>query len=460
MRCLPWANAAAAFVILITVPACLQPPPSADNDAGAAAPTSPPDAAANPIPGAGDSGLDAAAEADTNVTEPSTGDADTFEAAPDVVPSEPDAAVDGAMDTDPACVPNCTDKDCGDDGCGGTCGSCLPGEFCTSEATCEIGECIPDCDGKTCGSDGCQGSCGVCAAGETCLQSTCAVVPAGCPVPVITALEGSEVMPQTVLHLDGSNSYGNGPISQYTWSVQAPSGSASVFLPSSAAPHPSFEVNISGTYVFTLEVRDSQFPQAQGCPPAQFMVNVISPEAIHVELIWHTPGDPDQTDTGPEAGADLDLHFAHPFANSTVDVDEDGLNEPWFHSFYDCFWFNGNPNWGNFDPLFDDDPGLDRDDTDGAGPENMNLNIPEDGATYSVGVHYWNDHGWGPSYASVRIYLDGALAAKYEHVLLEPHDLWEVATIEWPSGLITPMGPPGQQPHVMPSYPNPIFPAQ
>lgn len=36
------------------------------------------------------------------------------------------------------CTPNCTGKVCGDDGCGGTCGSCATGSFCTSSNTCQL----------------------------------------------------------------------------------------------------------------------------------------------------------------------------------------------------------------------------------------------------------------------------------------------------------------------------------
>jgi hypothetical protein len=65
------------------------------------------------------------------------------------------------------CVPDCIDKQCGDDGCGGTCGTCAAGETCSGSGTCS-GPCVPDCDGQTCGSDGCGGSCGSCAAGFEC----------------------------------------------------------------------------------------------------------------------------------------------------------------------------------------------------------------------------------------------------------------------------------------------------
>lgn len=52
---------------------------------------------------------------------------------------------------------NCAGKECGSDGCGGTCGECTGGDPCVN-GTC--GECVPDCTGKECGaSDGCGGQC-------------------------------------------------------------------------------------------------------------------------------------------------------------------------------------------------------------------------------------------------------------------------------------------------------------
>ena len=63
------------------------------------------------------------------------------------------------------CVPDCTGKQCGDDGCGGTCGTCEG--TCTAGGQCQ-GTCVPSCTGKTCGDDGCGGSCGTCSGGLTC----------------------------------------------------------------------------------------------------------------------------------------------------------------------------------------------------------------------------------------------------------------------------------------------------
>ncbi|MGM0576403.1 MAG: hypothetical protein ACQEXJ_11790 [Myxococcota bacterium] len=79
-----------------------------------------------------------------------------------------------------ACVPDCEGRVCGDDGCGGSCGACDPGlhceggqcacDFVTCDGGCceEGGVCVddaccmPDCEGRECGPDGCGGTCGEC----------------------------------------------------------------------------------------------------------------------------------------------------------------------------------------------------------------------------------------------------------------------------------------------------------
>jgi len=80
--------------------------------------------------------------------------------------------------TDAACVPECTGKVCGDDGCGGSCGTCGANEACSADQS--VCECVPACTGKVCGDDGCGGVCGTCAANEACSadQSACECVPA------------------------------------------------------------------------------------------------------------------------------------------------------------------------------------------------------------------------------------------------------------------------------------------
>jgi len=276
-----------------------------------------------------------------------------------------------------------------------------------------------------------------------------------CPTAVIIVNEGEEVIPQTLLHLVGSQSFGNAAIGSYQWTVEQPVGSASVFLPSAQAPDPTFEANVVGTYVFHLTVTDIEGMDA--CEVASYVVTVTTGEALHIELLWTTPNDPDETDEGPVAGADLDLHFTHPFAVGG-DADGDGQPDPWFDAQFDAFWFNPRPNWASLDPSIDDDPRLDRDDTDGAGPENLNLSLPED-VTYQIGVHSWNDHGYGKSYATVRVYEYGNLVFEWAEVELQPCAFWKVASVAWPSGVVTPyLTESGQSPQIIQNYTNPFFP--
>ncbi len=276
-----------------------------------------------------------------------------------------------------------------------------------------------------------------------------------CPTAIIQIAEGHEVIPQTPLHLYGDQSYAtSGSIAKWEWTVEQPLGSQSVLVPSMGFPNPTFEPNVVGLYTFHLTVWDEN--GVPSCEPAKAEVIVISDWAIHVELLWHTPEDPDETDEGPEAGSDLDLHFVHPWAGGP-DVDGDGQPDGWFDQPFDCFWFNAHPEWGSFDPAVEDNPGLDRDDTDGAGPENINLRLPED-VLYRVGVHYWDDHGYGASYATVRIYLFSQLVFEVSDVKLGHLDMWEVATIEWPSGkvkLVTEFNE--TQYKITPGYMSPFF---
>jgi hypothetical protein len=65
------------------------------------------------------------------------------------------------------CAPSCSDRQCGDDGCGGSCGSCELGASCDDAGTC-VPDCTPSCTGRECGDDGCGGECGPCAPTDTC----------------------------------------------------------------------------------------------------------------------------------------------------------------------------------------------------------------------------------------------------------------------------------------------------
>jgi hypothetical protein len=94
------------------------------------------------------------------------------------------------------CEPDCTGRVCGDDGCGGSCGSCSGAQqlcvdgacACAHDACgstcCAEGErcangacCMPDCADRQCGDDGCGGSCGDCASPLACYAGACTCAP-------------------------------------------------------------------------------------------------------------------------------------------------------------------------------------------------------------------------------------------------------------------------------------------
>lgn len=76
-------------------------------------------------------------------------------------PDEQPFCIEGGCTAD--CQPSCEEKECGDDGCGGTCGAC-PGAAPYCESGLCSATCTPDCDNKECGDDGCGETCGQCPA--------------------------------------------------------------------------------------------------------------------------------------------------------------------------------------------------------------------------------------------------------------------------------------------------------
>ena len=147
---------------------------------------------------------------------------------------------------------------------------------------------------------------------------------------------------------------------------------------------------------------------------------------IVIELAW-----PEEM-AFPEGRTDLDLHFAHPFANSG-DWDGDGADEPWFDMPFDCFWFNGSPPWGSLDPIVDDDPSW----TDlGTSEERISMNNAEPGNDYRVAVHSFGRAAEGTAPGRLRIWVRGDLVLD-ETRELAALDLWDVGSIAWPAGTLT-----------------------
>ena len=83
-----------------------------------------------------------------------------------ICPAGQPQCVDGYCE----CIPNCLNRECGADGCGGQCGACADTEVCLGGQC----NCKTLCDGADpCGPDGCGGSCGGCVQGALCLHGSC-----------------------------------------------------------------------------------------------------------------------------------------------------------------------------------------------------------------------------------------------------------------------------------------------
>lgn len=228
-----------------------------------------------------------------------------------------------------------------------------------------------------------------------------------------------QVVPLDDIELDGSLSRdpeGLG-IARTEWRLVERPPDSTTGLGNTNGEQSSIWMQLSGTYVVELDVWNEL--GVKSCEPARMTFKSISDEDIHIQLVWNTPGDPNQTD---ESGSDVDLHLLHPDANFNWNL------PPW-----DCFWQNMEPDWGSAN-VATDNPSLDIDDTDGAGPENINLDNPEVETTYNVGAYYFSDHNYGRSLVTVRVYIGGQLAYEAERKPMDNQEFWHVADIEWPSG--------------------------
>ncbi|MFT5993794.1 MAG: hypothetical protein ACI82G_002799 [Bradymonadia bacterium] len=264
----------------------------------------------------------------------------------------------------------------------------------------------------------------------------------------------------------------DGNIISWSWSKESsPRGSASVFEPDRAEVTTLF-VDLSGSYELGAEVTDDsgllnviacdsdsdRIPDLAGCTAAQQtnsalactnpagdfddsgcralrsdLVRVIArpDDDIQIELSWTTPGDADETDEGQFVGTDVDIHVLHP---------NGCYNDP----IWDVHYRNTDAEWGIIGES-DDNGKLDRDDTDGAGPETVSIDRPEEDTLYKIAVHYYADNGYGVSRASVVVFIFGTPVFEMRDVELRATDYWwEVATILWPEAIVAAVNDPPQ----------------
>jgi hypothetical protein len=93
-----------------------------------------------------------------------------------------------------------------------------------------------------------------------------------------------------------------------------------------------------------------------------------------------------------------------------------------------CYWRSSQPDWGVVGDT-SDNPFLDVDDTDGRGPENINLSTAASG-TYRVYVHFWASPFGLPTRASVQVFVGGMSQGTLTRSI-RCNELWLVGEITW-----------------------------
>ncbi len=235
-----------------------------------------------------------------------------------------------------------------------------------------------------------------------------------------------DTRPLSTVTIEGSG-VDDGTIVAAGWSLRSePVGAASSPPSPADSPRATFRPLLAGEYTLELFVRDDDGNVAT----CTTLVRAIATEGLRIEVFWNTDG------------TDMDTHLMRPGPDSMR----------WF-SENDCFYANCQGGGLGWPPDgSEDDPSLDIDDTNGFGPENINIMSPVDG-TYRVAIDAFR----GAANTTVRIYCGGSTTEPrqtFGPVFIDsgPNDLWRVAdvTISGASCTITDLRTADGRPNIQP----------
>lgn len=219
-----------------------------------------------------------------------------------------------------------------------------------------------------------------------------------------------EVEPQDTVHLSAEESHdpAGGELS-YEWALlEAPYHTDARFEPSATIADPDIWLDLSGRYVVELTV--SSEDGVANCQRQTLTIDAEPDRDVYVELEWFVSGVPE-----PEGGegVDLDLHYLHQNGN-------------WGSTDWSVFAEAQHQSWADGEATMLLEEGW------GRVPEVIVHDDPEEGMTYDVGVHYQWDLGFGTSFATVTVYLDGQLTWRREDQTIHtPNDLWHAGYVDW-----------------------------
>ncbi len=209
--------------------------------------------------------------------------------------------------------------------------------------------------------------------------------------------------PPQFVSLDGSASSDPGGLSlDYAWTISRMPPGSSTSLSTLVGDSTNFFADVAGEFEVQLVVKNSL---GVSSTPAKCLIDAVPEDELHIELTWDT------------TKADLDLHL------SLEDTE-------FFQKPGDCNFCNPNPNWNGGGS--DNDCRLDIDDRTGKGPENINVQFPDNGS-YDVVVHYFDDHGDDEVEATVRVYTYGVLSQEVSKIMIR-NEVWQVGQANMPSG--------------------------
>lgn len=236
---------------------------------------------------------------------------------------------------------------------------------------------------------------------------------------------GSSVEPLDDVVLSGDQSVAN--IVGYAWTIVEKPSESSVTLSAPNSVDTGFVfssslgntngIDVAGTFRVRLTVTDAA--GAVSTNDATVTLNSVPTGGLHVQLSWTASSN------------DLDLHLGRGFGVNWCSQD-------------DCYYGNCADNAGvNWDGIAGGTPGdprLDIDDTNGFGPENIQIEEPVDNS-YIIGVHAYSGEGGGagftPTDVRVKVFINGALTETFDGHLSAKNQFWRVARIEVAGGAMS-----------------------
>jgi hypothetical protein len=199
----------------------------------------------------------------------------------------------------------------------------------------------------------------------------------------------------------------------YQWRLTSiPAGSAPTMPAGSptSPDRPGFRPDVVGFYQAELVVTNDL---GVSSPPCYAELEAIPAADLWVEMFW------------AERGDDMDLHLVRGTGSLRTNQD--------------CYYQNcvgSGLSWGPAGAS--GDPVLDLDDVPGRGPENINIDLPEN-TQYHVWVHDYPGSTYrDPNEVTVRIYLGGVLTWEDTRPITGEDQDVRFATIDWATRTVTP----------------------